>query len=738
MISQVRACLLLGFVLSVLGQEIDVLPGTSRWNFPAEIVAEQYKELRGFYEKRIGVAARERGKFWPAADWSRTVEKNRDELRRAIGAVDPFLKPAPVTKRIAETPAFTFSLVEWPVLPLGNLGSTSGSSGALVKQYGILLEPKRPGKHPAVVAIPDAHQSPADVTGLSLKLPQREQFARSLAVNGYVVYVPFFVQRRAFSLPWTDDRNWLVRLGYQVGRHLIGSEVQQVSSAVDYLSMLPGVDAGRIGVVGTGQGGLTALYAAALDTRLQSTLVANYFDRRDGAYEEPEDRILWNHLERFGDAEIAAMIAPRAMLIDRGGAYVQEEYARARTYFERAGAGGALRYSGERDQEHGPTTAALERFDEVLHPDIHWMISPPQSPQDPEPLLAIANAQFAQWQARFRNLAMEAYARRGAATEPDTSSAEGFEEWRARRYEVYLDTTGRYPAAAGPLAPQSVLVYDEPEFRGYRLSVRVYDGVHAYGILLVPKNIRPGEKRPVVFTQHGQGGRPEDALGVVDNARADAVYTKFGRAMARHGYVVFAPMISTQAAPERNALVRRAHLVGLTPVGMEIRKAARVLDFLETLPYVDKDRFAFYGLSYGGFTALWTGAGEQRFKAVVCSGYFNDWNIKTTDLTEGTSFLFYKDTFDMFNFGMLDKFNHSDLAMLTAPRAFMIEIGVRDGIVVEPRRFVEAELARVMDVYRKLGIAEKGRVARFDGPHRVDGVEAFPFIDRMLGWKGAR
>jgi len=33
-------------------------------------------------------------------------------------------------------------------------------------------------------------------------------------------------------------------------------------------------------------------------------------------------------------------------------------------------------------------------------------------------------------------------------------------------------------------------------------------------------------------------------------------------------------------------------------------KAGRVLDYLETLPFVDKDRFAFYGLSYGGFTAL--------------------------------------------------------------------------------------------------------------------------------------
>ena len=74
---------------------------------------------------------------------------------------------------------------------------------------------------------------------------------------------------------------------------------------------------------------------------------------------------------------------------------------------------------------------------------------------------------------------------------------------------------------------------------------------------------------------------------------------------------------------------------------MEVKKFDRVLDYLSTLPFVDKERFAFYGLSYGGFTALWTGPAEPRFKAVICSGHFNDWSAKTTDLTQGTSFLFY-------------------------------------------------------------------------------------------------
>src|SRR5256885_7994777 len=36
-------------------------------------------------------------------------------------------------------------------------------------------------------------------------------------------------------------------------------------------------------------------------------------------------------------------------------------------------------------------------------------------------------------------------------------------------------------------------------------------GVFAYGILLVPKGIPAGERRPVVVCQHGLEGRPQDA-----------------------------------------------------------------------------------------------------------------------------------------------------------------------------------------------------------------------------------
>ena len=68
-------------------------------------------------------------------------------------------------------------------------------------------------------------------------------------------------------------------------------------------------------------------------------------------------------------------------------------------------------------------------------------------------------------------------------------------QWSGPRRDAYMDTIGRYPASSGAVSARSVQLYDEGEFTGYRLSVKVYDGVHAYGILLVPKGLKPGEKR---------------------------------------------------------------------------------------------------------------------------------------------------------------------------------------------------------------------------------------------------
>ena len=71
-----------------------------------------------------------------------------------------------------------------------------------------------------------------------------------------------------------------------MGRHVIGYDLQRVLGAVDWFASHNANDK-RIGIVGYGEGGLIAMHAAALDERINATLVSGYFDSSDAAWSEP-------------------------------------------------------------------------------------------------------------------------------------------------------------------------------------------------------------------------------------------------------------------------------------------------------------------------------------------------------------------------------------------------------------------------------------------------------------------
>src|SRR5437879_3800443 len=195
---------------------------------------------------------------------------------------------------------------------------------------GLFLQPN--GETRArVVAIPDADQTPEMIAGLAPGLRTESQFARRLAENGCQVIVPTLIDRDdAYSgnrllRRFTNQphREWIYRQAYEMGRHIIGYEVQKVFAAVDWFveqdAALPKQKPqplGRIGVAGYGEGGLIAFYAAALDTRIDTALVSGYFGPRERVWQEPIYRNVFGLLHEFGDAEIASLIAPRSLIVE--------------------------------------------------------------------------------------------------------------------------------------------------------------------------------------------------------------------------------------------------------------------------------------------------------------------------------------------------------------------------------------------------------------------------------------
>jgi dienelactone hydrolase len=446
-----------------------------------------------------------------------------------------------------------------------------------------------------------------------VRLPQAKQTSRQLALAGHVVFTPFLTQRRAFSEPWLEDRQWLMRLGYQTGRHIIGAELMQISSVVDVLASMREVDAGRIAVVGHGQGGMTALHSAALDTRIAAAVSSGYLEDTQPEWEQPEDRMLWKLRAYLSNDQIAALVRPRSSAV-------------APSRAELTGLPG-MRPTPPSPvpPKLGPQHGSREGFrDRHAHQPV---------------------AGF------FRNMALEAADSVQTRWKPDYSSPAAYERSIGPKGSL-LRPDRHYPPRRDRSTPKAFR-FTMSRATGYRLSVRVYDGVQAYGIACAEGNEGGGEAARC-FQQHGLAGMPESSLRHT-HERNDAVYSRFGLRLVERGYIVFAPMIATQDNVERTRLIRRAHLTGLIPAGMDLKKFGRLLDYLSTLPYVDANRFAFYGLSYGGYTALWIGPGEPRFRAVISSGHFNDWNVKTTDLTQGTSYTFYPNVVDQYNFGMAGK-----------------------------------------------------------------------------------
>ena len=80
----------------------------------------------------------------------------------------------------------------------------------------------------------------------------------------------------------------------------------------------------------------------------------------------------------------------------------------------------------------------------------------------------------------------------------DTSSLEKFKKSQEPLRDYFWnEIIGKLPEPTMPLNPRTRLLYETPKWKGYEVVLDVYEDVISYGILLVPNDIKPGEKRPV-------------------------------------------------------------------------------------------------------------------------------------------------------------------------------------------------------------------------------------------------
>src|SRR5438874_10931871 len=108
--------------------EATVLAGTARLEMQGDLSAQMVAGIDKFLMRETQRSVAEREKHWQrdftsAVAYERSVQPNRERLRKIIGAVDPrvpgsleFVSDVAAPGKIAETEAYTIYAVRWPVL----------------------------------------------------------------------------------------------------------------------------------------------------------------------------------------------------------------------------------------------------------------------------------------------------------------------------------------------------------------------------------------------------------------------------------------------------------------------------------------------------------------------------------------------------------------------------------------------------------------------------------------------
>jgi dipeptidyl aminopeptidase/acylaminoacyl peptidase len=144
--------------------------------------------------------------------------------------------------------------------------------------------------------------------------------------------------------------------------------------------------------------------------------------------------------------------------------------------------------------------------------------------------------------------------------------------------------------------------------------------------IIKPPNFDPNKRWPVAYIIHGgpQGGWSDD-WSLRWNAQT----------WAARGYVVAMPNPRGSSGRSQSFQDQVSRDWG----GKAYRDLMKGVDYLEALPYIDKDRMLASGASYGGYMVNWISVNTGRFKALVT--HCGLWNLESMYGT--TDELFFTD-----------------------------------------------------------------------------------------------
>ena len=221
----------------------------------------------------------------------------------------------------------------------------------------------------------------------------------------------------------------------------------------------------------------------------------------------------------------------------------------------------------------------------------------------------------------------------------------------------------------------------------------------------MPKAIRDSYPAVVCLVGHGSSKASSYDLS------PQSVMRGFGHRLSSAGVITVSHGIS-HSVYEKDRLL----------MGERVWDAMRSIDYLYSLPEVDKTRIGCAGLSIGGEMAMWLAAMDQRCSACVSSGF-----LTFMDQMEQKHCKCWQVP------GMRDLVDWPDLYCLIAPRYLQCQNGLAEPVSQFHVPVARATMEEIKPIYEVFGRPQNVELYIHDGGHVIDMPALIRFFENA--WK---
>lgn len=320
------------------------------------------------------------------------------------------------------------------------------------------------------------------------------------------------------------------------------------------------------------------------------------------------------------------------------------------------------------------------------------------------------------------------------------STQEEFEIWSRSLRERLHELIGTKEMH---LCPADPIVLEEVPCKGYirkKIVINTEEDVKMPFYMLVPDDLKEGEKRTAVIACHGHGSNGKESVaGVRDReavaAAIDHFNYNYGEVLAQKGYVVFAPdargfgerrerydqgedaeKLLTSSCSYLNVM---AMSLGQTVMGMWLWDLMRLVDFAKTCDCVNGHTVC-VGLSGGGMQSLWLAAMDPRIECCVISGYFYGY-LQSLLINYNCLCNYIPNLWKVADIG--------DIGALICPRPVLIETGTEDDLNgKDGLDNVLPQVEKIRKGMRLFGTEDHLFHDIFEGEHLWHGEKAIPWV----------